>query len=205
MERLDQACDARSLNAVADIGLHAAQLQHLLLVRVGTVSQGSAAGGSLDRIGNEAARSVALDDIHVQRGDARLSAGLHQHGLLCRTGRGSHSSAFATVLGGTTHNGTNRQVIFLLLTVHLLLTSKHHGANAFRPHMALCACVEGEGAPPWAKEARRSVGRPPCLCQAKVHADTAGELLDVTSALLLHGFGGPKASGQPGSGLRVDG
>ena len=115
---------------------------HLLLVRVGTVSQGSAAGGSLrdgpvrplvarpeaadartqnfavsaawdlDRIGNEAARSVALDDIHVQRGDARLSAGLqldassqgpgpeglgrkrhlHQHGLLCRTGRGSPSA-----------------------------------------------------------------------------------------------------------------
>ena len=27
VERLDQACDARSLNAVADIGLHAAQLQ----------------------------------------------------------------------------------------------------------------------------------------------------------------------------------
>mmetsp|Transcript_19581 Transcript_19581/g.44395 ORF Transcript_19581/g.44395 Transcript_19581/m.44395 type:complete len:263 (+) Transcript_19581:1017-1805(+) len=205
VESLDQAGNSRGLNAVADVGLHTANLQHLLVVCIRTISQSSTTGGSLNGIRNKAAPSVAFHYVHVQRRDARLPASLDENCLLGGSRWGGHSRTLAAVLRCSTDNGAHRrQVIFNLLTVHFLLASDDDGADAFRPHVALRARVESEAAAPRAQEARGSVGRPPGLGQAKVHSDAAGQILNVTRTLLLHRLCSPEDGRQPGCSLRVN-
>ena len=95
-----------------------------------------------------------------------------------------------------------------MLTGDTGLPHKPGRGSSVAPHVALCACVESEGAPPWAKEARRSVGRPPCLTTTKEATLHQMRSSHIVSCRPLPGKGAHRyrkrapATGRPATSLR---
>ena len=135
--RLNQSGHPGRSLQVTDVGLH--RSDQAATVRRATFGQDRAKGVGLDRVAQGRARAVCLDVLNAARGQARVTVGLGQHGLL-RVPAGRRQTVGPTVVIG----GAATQHRINLVTVGQRLTQRlqDDNAGAFAPHVSVGRRVE---------------------------------------------------------------
>mmetsp|Transcript_38601 Transcript_38601/g.81935 ORF Transcript_38601/g.81935 Transcript_38601/m.81935 type:complete len:266 (+) Transcript_38601:893-1690(+) len=172
--RLAEVHDAASFDGVAQVGLDAAELQHLLGC---AISQSPAARGDFDCISHGLALAVALDEVDVVGHDARLPARFLQDRLLRGPIGGRHACGAAAVHGGSSHDGHHERQVVLhgdAVLQLILLRSDRRSTDRFVANVPVGRCIVRQSPALVAQEARSAVRRPPSLGNDHVHADAAG-------------------------------